>query len=413
MAEQDPQSHAQPFASEPSHPSARLHVAARDTAASPRPADQALRYEELFRIAPTACVVTDDHDTIIDANQAAEALLGREGASATGQALVGFAPPEQRGRLTALQAAARGEPGLVAVADDVRVRVADRDVPLSVHCRAIGDHPAEVSGFCWVLHDLGGVLEAERVDRQAKAAEAARFRELAQHWERLDSAKSQFLSVTAHELRSPVTVLGGYLSLLDAGTFGQLPAPVERVVTVMVGKTHELNDLVNDMLETARIDDERTVVHVSRVDVGELVARVVDEWRPLTPPEQGLDCWQPEKPVIVDADPGRLRTIVTNLVSNAIKYSPGGGDITCTVSSSEGTAFISVADSGLGIPAVSMDVLFTRFGRVVTPETMPITGTGLGLYIARELARIHGGDITVSSREHEGSVFTVALPLRT
>ncbi len=373
---------------------------------------QWLRYEQLFRIAPIGYVVTDEHATIVDANQAAELLLGCDGRSAAGEQLLGFAVADQRDRLAALTEAARNDPARVAVADDVRLLAGEREVRLSVHCRAIRDGEADVIGFSWVLHDLRARLEAERLEREAQEVETDRLRDLAEHWEQLDAAKSQFLNLAAHELRSPVTVLGGYLSLLEAGTFGDLPVPVERVIAVMAAKIQELNDLVNDMLETARLDDQRAVVQVACVDLGEVVARVVEEWRPLTHPGQGLDCRQPEERVLVDADAGRVRTVVTNLVGNAIKYSPGGGDITCTVGRNGAAAVVTVADSGLGIPAEGIDVLFTRFGRVVTPATAPIPGTGLGLYIARELARMHGGDITVRSREGEGSVFTISLPLR-
>jgi signal transduction histidine kinase len=116
-------------------------------------------------------------------------------------------------------------------------------------------------------------------------------------------------------------------------------------------------------------------------------------------------------PLIVHADATRLATAITNLLDNALKYSPHGGDVDCTVSTEQGRAIVAVRDRGLGISAADMARLFTRFGRIVTAENSHILGTGLGLYLARELVRMQGGDITATSTPGEGSTFTLWLPL--
>ncbi|HVH63171.1 MAG TPA: ATP-binding protein, partial [Candidatus Dormibacteraeota bacterium] len=121
----------------------------------------------------------------------------------------------------------------------------------------------------------------------------------------------------------------------------------------------------------------------------------------------------PDRRVRVKADPDRTRTIITNLLSNAIKYSPSGGQIVCSVRARGGTARVAVTDEGLGIARESMSILFTRFGRVVTPETEHLKGTGLGLFLSRQLARLQGGDITVVSEPRKGSTFTLHLPVAT
>jgi signal transduction histidine kinase len=115
--------------------------------------------------------------------------------------------------------------------------------------------------------------------------------------------------------------------------------------------------------------------------------------------------------VPVRADLARLDTIVSNLLDNAIKYSPRGGEIGCEVSRKKGFAYVTVTDSGLGIAHEDMGILFTRFGRIVTAENSSIAGTGLGLYLSRELARMHGGDITATSEPAAGSSFSLVLPL--
>lgn len=389
-----------------------LHLAAQEVAATARRVQtERLRYEHLFQLAPNGYLVTDQAAVIEEANQAAGVLLARDPGSVVGETLHDLLAPEQRERVTEIEDAARADPRGVVVADDVMVTVAGGEMPVSVRCRAICDVEDRVVGYGWILDDLGGRFEAERRARESQEADIAHFRDLAQHWERLESAKSHFLSLASHELRTPVTVLGGYLSMLDAGTFGQLPQPVESVIALLVAKTRELNDLVNDMLETARLDDDRVGLRTQVVDIAEVVGHVVDDWRPLKRPEQRLRLVRPDEAVTVSGDPARLRTIVTNLVGNAIKYSPDGGDIVCSVGRNGGEVVVSVADSGVGVAPESLSLLFTRFGRVVTPATSRVPGTGLGLYIARELARMHGGDITVQSTVGEGSVFTVSLPL--
>ena len=106
-----------------------------------------------------------------------------------------------------------------------------------------------------------------------------------------------------------------------------------------------------------------------------------------------------------------MGTVLANLLSNAIKYSPGGGQVTCRVAREKYVGTITVSDKGVGIPPDRFDRLFTRFGRIVTPETSHIPGTGLGLYLSRELARLHGGDITATSVLGKGSSFVLAVPL--
>jgi len=115
--------------------------------------------------------------------------------------------------------------------------------------------------------------------------------------------------------------------------------------------------------------------------------------------------------VTVEVDRGRLLTILTNLIENAIKYSPAGGPVKVGIGVRDGMAEVTVRDKGLGIAAADLPRLFSRFGRIVTADNSNIPGTGLGLYFARELARMQGGEITVRSQEGAGSAFTISLPL--
>ena len=116
-------------------------------------------------------------------------------------------------------------------------------------------------------------------------------------------------------------------------------------------------------------------------------------------------------PALVHADRGRIGTVIANLLDNAIKYSPAGGEILCTVGASEGRAYMTVRDPGVGIAPEHLELLFARFTRLPTERNITLPGTGLGLYLCRDIARRHGGDIEVESQLEAGSTFTLRLPL--
>ncbi len=228
----------------------------------------------------------------------------------------------------------------------------------------------------------------------------------------LEKSKSQFLSLASHELRSPLAVMGGYLSMLEQGSLGPLKEEGRRAVAVLRARTLEMNMLVDQMLEAARLEDGRLALKRRRIDLRDAVGDAVETVRPLASDRHQLSMELPVGPVTVMADPDRLATIVGNLIENAIRYSPAGGLVTCRVVQENGRALVRVSDQGVGIAASELPRLFTRFGRVSNRQTMHIRGTGLGLYLSRELARQHGGDLAVESSEPEhGSTFLLTLPL--
>jgi signal transduction histidine kinase len=235
-------------------------------------------------------------------------------------------------------------------------------------------------------------------------------REHGRRMQALDTAKSQFLNLASHELRSPLTVLRGYLSMIAEGSLGALPDGVERVVPMLTNKLAQMNGLIDEMLDAARLEDDRLELSIERADMGEVLRGCVRYAEPSLKPGQHIVVEEGDAPVMVHADVTRLSTAIKNLVDNALKYSPHGGDVECTLSLRDSRAVLTVRDHGLGIAAVDMPRLFTRFGRIVTSENSHILGTGLGLYLARELVRMQGGDITAESTPGAGSTFTLWLP---
>jgi signal transduction histidine kinase len=275
------------------------------------------------------------------------------------------------------------------------------------------DERAELSGSVLTIvetTDHRRVLEDERLLRK-HISEAEALRDEASKIASLEQLKSQFLRLASHELRSPFAIVKGYLSMLADGTLGELPDAARSALPVMGAKLLEMNLLIDQLLDTARLEDSRLALKMERFDLREVVEKAVASVRPIASRDHTIVLHKPEHPIEVTGDKPRLRMVVSNLVENAIKYSPHGGYIECSVGRWDGQATVTVSDNGIGIEPDQMNLLFTRFGRLVTRENEYIPGTGLGLFLARELARMHGGDLSAESAPGEGSVFTLRVPL--
>ena len=229
----------------------------------------------------------------------------------------------------------------------------------------------------------------------------------------LERTKSQFLNLASHELRSPLGVINGYLSMLEQGSLGQLKEPGVRAIQVLKAKALEMNLLVGQMLEAARLEDGRLALKKDRIDLRRVAREAIDGTSPLASEKHRLVLDSATDPVFVIGDGDRLMTIVGNLLENAIKYSPRGGVIHCTVLEDGGSGVIKVRDDGVGIAPEDLTRLFNRFERIHNRETSHVGGTGLGLYLSRELARQHGGDLSVESKANTGSTFTLRVPIAT
>lgn len=256
------------------------------------------------------------------------------------------------------------------------------------------------------LKDLRARLRSRLQEGQR---ETERVRSLADRANELEQMKQRILNLAAHELRGPITVIRGYLEMIADKSIE--PEQLDRVLPILTGKAAQMEALVTQMLDVARLDDGRLQLKLERVELGAVCREVIDIAGLIAPGGTSVFFERPPREIEVTADRQRLGTIVANLVDNAIKYSPGGGTVHCRVGRSGEQAFVEVRDQGLGIAPEDMPSLFTRFGRLVTPENSHIPGTGLGLNLSQDLARMHGGEITVRSEVGNGSVFTLRLPL--
>jgi len=228
----------------------------------------------------------------------------------------------------------------------------------------------------------------------------------------MERAKGQFLNLASHELRGPVAIIRGYMSMLERGTLGPLNPAGLRAVRVMSAKAAEMNALIEQMLEAARLEEGRLRLEVRDADVRGIAERAIEVMRLLADDAHPLRLRVDGEPLLAAVDAARIQTILTNLVDNAIKYSPAGGEVECRVTGTGESVRIAVRDHGVGIAPEDQERLFSRFGRISSEATRHIPGIGLGLYLARELARLQGGDIAVDSRPGLGSTFVLTLPRR-
>lgn len=228
----------------------------------------------------------------------------------------------------------------------------------------------------------------------------------------LERTKTEFLNLASHELRGPITVIRGYLAMIEGGSLGRLPAQLRTILPVLLAKADEMNQLIEQMIEAARLEEGRLELSPAPADLGEIAKKAIEMIRPLADKAHTLKLERPSEEIPVEVDVDRIVTIVNNLLSNAIKYSPNGGEVTVSVFRENSNGVLAVSDHGIGIPRDQIGRLFTRFGRIVTPDTRHIEGTGLGLYLSRELARLHGGDLTAESEPGRGSKFVLRVPVR-
>lgn len=227
----------------------------------------------------------------------------------------------------------------------------------------------------------------------------------------IDRMKSEFVSNVSHELRTPLTSIQAYAEMLvDAEAVD--PAQTREYLDIILSETERLTRLINDVLDLSRIESGRQVVKKSRVNPAELArhtVKIMEKWaarKKLT-----LQTFIEESEDTVQADRDLLEQALLNLLSNAIKYTPEGGTLTVFTKIRDGNVTLGVRDTGIGLSLVERERLFTKFFRADHDVVRQAGGTGLGLVLVGEIARLHGGTVEVESTPGKGSTFSLQIPL--
>lgn len=225
-------------------------------------------------------------------------------------------------------------------------------------------------------------------------------------------ARDQFISIASHELKTPLTSLMGYISMLKRrlGNSDQISPADQKALRVIDAQASRLNSLISVLLDLSRHQQGRLSLSLSAIDLRLLTQQVVDEIEPTLSRHQ-LVLRLPNEAIWIEGDLLRLEQVFQNLIQNAIKYSPQGGIVEVSLQSQTGYAEICIKDQGIGIPSDSLPHLFMRFYRADNATSTQISGMGLGLFIVREIMHLHKGEVSVESVEGEGSSFHLKLPL--
>lgn len=385
------------------------------------------RYCELFDAAPDAYFLTDTKAVVRDVNAATVAALGIGASYLRGKPLVALVDAgdvrEFRDAVERLRSEAtveievrlkprNGGPrwhGLAArrVEQDTAILWIARDV----HDRRLLSERLTQSNNGLEALASARLLELERANRD-KEEILRRERRLRIEHEAANAAKDRFLAVLSHDLRAPLNAVIGWTQLMRREKLGQ-DARDRALATIERNAAAQLR-LVEELLDISRLTSESPQLERTSLDLGEIVRRAVETVTPAAE-ERGLELTAdvPGEPLLLAGDRRRLEQVMTNLLSNAMKFTPSGGRISLAVTQDGARARVTVTDTGAGIERELQGRIFDAF-RQVGDYTTAHRGFGLGLYIVRQAVELHGGTVTATSEGlGRGSTFTVVLPIST
>jgi signal transduction histidine kinase len=228
----------------------------------------------------------------------------------------------------------------------------------------------------------------------------------------MDRTRTEFLVTVIHELRTPMTSISGYTELLQDAATGDLNATQHQLVDAIDRNSERLIALANDLLILARLEQGPVLQQHTDVDLGEVVMSARSALEALIDTRRLEVTFEvPPTRVLIDGDVRHLERLVSNLLTNAVKFTADGGWVHCTLRRDGRTAHLEVSDNGIGIPEAEQVHLFTRFFRASTALQQAIPGSGLGLNIIESIAQNHGGTVSVISAPGRGTTFVVELPL--
>ncbi len=262
-------------------------------------------------------------------------------------------------------------------------------------------------GMFLIRSVLKEVRQRERIEHLA-----TRLEEANEKLKELDQMKTEFLSLATHQIRSPLTSMRGYVSLMQEGEYGKVPESFKEPLDILRHSTDSLVKIVNDFLNVSRIEQGRMKYDLKEHNLYEVVETILKEYEPSVE-KKGLhlDFEAEEGAYMVTIDENKFEQVIGNIIDNAVKYTPEG-KITVELSRPDKeTVRVAVHDTGVGIDPDEISKLFTKFSRAKGASEVNVTGTGLGMYLAKKITEDHGGTISVESDgNNKGSTFIVDLP---
>lgn len=238
------------------------------------------------------------------------------------------------------------------------------------------------------------------------------FNKMSERLENIDIQRSEFVSNASHELKTPLSSI----KILTESLLYQKKMDekiVKEFLTDINSEIDRLDTIITDLLAITKLDNQTSPLKTGTVNIKELLESTVSSLKPLADRKRIEIAVQIAADIQISCDPVKIRQAVINLIDNSIKYTPEKGMVTVRLSQSGGNVKIEVQDTGIGIPEEYLPHIFDRFYRVDKARSRETGGTGLGLYITKRIVTLHGGTIAVQSKEGEGSLFTLYLPVQT
>jgi len=339
------------------------------------------RYRTLFDSTNDAIFIHDMGGKFLEVNQVACERLGY-----SREVLLRMTPPEINSPEYAVTAAQRVE-----------------------ELRKVGHSFSEIAQVKRDGTIIPTELSSRIIDYKGKPAVLSIARDITER-RQVERLKDQFVSTVSHELRTPLTAIRASIGLLASGASGTLPEKGQRMLEIAVTNTDRLVRLINDILDSERLASGKTPMEKKQCSAAQLVTQAADVMKPMAE-KAGISLSVESQDAALWADPDRIAQALTNLVSNAIKFSPKGGRIWVTAERKENQMLFKVRDEGRGIPLEKLGLLFERFQQVDASDAREKGGTGLGLSISRSIVEQHNGRIWIESTVGKGSTFFFTLPL--
>lgn len=325
-------------------------------------------------------------------NRAAEKLYGYKAQEVVGKSVSILVPPDRSNELPEiLRRLKNGE--FLHQFETVRMRKDGTFIDVSLSISPIKDLSGKVTGISTIARD---VTERKRIERQL--VEASRL-------------KTEFTSTVSHELRTPLAISKEALSLLLRGKVGDFVGRQREILTIASNNIDRLSVLIDDILDFSKIEAGKMEIHKDPADIVTLVKESFAGWKLRADVKKiQMSLNVPETPVVVPVDKSRFLQIVSNLLNNALKFTPEGGSIEIQLVDGENEVECRVSDNGPGISPEDMPKLFQKFQQLKRAHGPGARGTGLGLNICKALVELHGGTIGVESQMGKGSVFYFKIP---
>lgn len=237
------------------------------------------------------------------------------------------------------------------------------------------------------------------------------FRDISTEYE-IDRMKSDFISLASHQLRTPLSAIKTYSHMLLDGFMGDISPAQRKALRTIVGASNRMNELISTLLNVSRIETGNVIVSAKKINLNHVAEEVFKELA-LSADNKHITITPkfPPNPIVIKADNLIVKEVLINLVSNAVKYTPEGGEVTVKLKKGSRNVLITVVDNGMGIPKSAREQLFSKFYRAQNVIRQETSGTGLGLYLVKGLVETLGGKIWFESVEHKGSTFYVRLPI--